>query len=314
MLLDLAKKYPITDILDRIGCKKGRSIGSRIFYSSPFSSDSDPSFCVFTENNTFKDFSNGDQGDSIDLLMKVESIDFMEAAQKLSGIISLDQIESNFRVTKLRKKDKPPFCPDMYITYDASHVADITKYAIGRGIKTGYLPAVVKDFSSGEEVDMPSMMFVHEFNGVKTGAKFRFINPIKSRFTARGNLSSYVLENKLGDEYKYLYICESETSANSLWEMMVKHLVSGVVISMGAVSSKVRIPSKYKDIKNKYIIIDYDGSEDKYKERINFHGDIAEPIKLELPKGEDLNSLYSKGRIEEYKNLIFSEVEKVKNE
>ena len=305
-MIEEAKAYPINEILDSIGCTRGRKSGDKVFYSSPFSSDSDPSLCVFLNNNTYHDFSNGYGGDAIDLVMKIEGCNFVEAVSKLSGDVSLDHIE-DFIIGKSKEEDEEEinFSPSTYFTQDKYNIVKIREYANSRGIRHGYLPAVVSDFSTGERVYRLAMMFTHIKNGKPSGAKFRFIKPVGSRFTARGKLCAYILPNLIGGEDPVLYICESETSANSLWELMRRDKINGVVISMGGVGKQITIPNEYSHIKRRYLIIDYDGNEEKYEERVKFHGDVAEPIKLALPKGEDLNSLYVSGRIEEYKHLIF---------
>ncbi len=51
---------------------------------------------------------------------------------------------------------------------------------------------------------------------------------------------------------------------------------------------------EYRELKKK-LIIDYDGNEELYQQRLKLYEGLgAEPIKLILPKGEDINSLYCK--------------------
>lgn len=80
-LVKEAKAYPISSILDSIG-GHSNSMGTRAFYSSPFSSDSTPSLCVYLNSNTYHDYSNGFGGDSIDLYMRLKKCSFKEAVKE----------------------------------------------------------------------------------------------------------------------------------------------------------------------------------------------------------------------------------------
>src|SRR6266542_4572028 len=51
---------------------------------SPFQSERTPSFFVFPETQTFKDFSSGEQGDVFSFLMKKEGLTFPEALRELA--------------------------------------------------------------------------------------------------------------------------------------------------------------------------------------------------------------------------------------
>jgi hypothetical protein len=128
------------------------------------------------------------------------------------------------------------------------------------------------------------------------------------RFTSRGRLGWYILENIISGTYELptLFIAESETSANSLWEHLKTLGKSCVVLSAGSVGATPPIPVKYSKLVDKRLIIDYDGDEDKYNERlINYKVyENIKPIKVILPKGEDLNSLYASGKINLINNLL----------
>src|SRR5512141_1890945 len=51
---------------------------------SPFQNERTPSFFVFPETGTFKDFSSGEQGDVFSFLMKKEGFTFGEALRELA--------------------------------------------------------------------------------------------------------------------------------------------------------------------------------------------------------------------------------------
>jgi hypothetical protein len=60
-----------------------RRIGNRLTGLCPFHEEHTPSFSVFEDNNHFKCFGCGEQGDSIDFLMKLNNIPFRQAMNEL---------------------------------------------------------------------------------------------------------------------------------------------------------------------------------------------------------------------------------------
>ena len=73
------------DIVEVVGAyvKLARS-GRNYKGLSPFQSERTPSFFVFPETQTFKDFSSGEQGDVFSFLMKKEGLTFPEALRELA--------------------------------------------------------------------------------------------------------------------------------------------------------------------------------------------------------------------------------------
>jgi len=74
-----------TDIVEVIGkyvklTRSGRSYKGL----SPFQNERTPSFFVFPETQTFKDFSSGEQGDVFSFLMKKEGLTFIESLRELA--------------------------------------------------------------------------------------------------------------------------------------------------------------------------------------------------------------------------------------
>jgi len=65
------------------------------------------------------------------------------------------------------------------------------------------------------------------------------------------------------------------------------------------------LPDRYKDIDDKRLIIDYDGSEEKFQERIKKYEHLGmKVVKIPLPKGEDINSLHVENKLYTINNLI----------
>jgi len=164
------------------------------------------------------------------------------------------------------------------------------------------------DDATGNWKRNPAMMFIHKDESMRiTGAKFRKITNDGSRFSARGKLGFYILETECSESFykKTVFLVESETSANSLWEFLKRKNRPAIVISTGGVSLVPdELPKAYKDLPKK-LIIDYDGNETLYNDRLKLYSHLgAKPIKLILPKGEDINSLFNLNKIDLIEYLL----------
>jgi len=283
-------------------------------YSSPFSNDSDPSFVVYP-SNSYYDYSTGEYGDAISLVMKLENIDFTDALNMLNNDDNIKFTHPS-RLPKLQTKYRKKFDLNKYLTKDKAEQKAIRKYAHSRGITDNYFFGrffTVEgryDEETPAFLSHPSIGFRHVDYDLNTiGMKFRVLpgDTYRDRFSARGKLGIYVCENILSDSYSdtILYIVESESSANSLWMYCKENNINAVVISGGGVTFPPKfIPKIYEKYKRK-IIIDYDGSDLKYQKRCKMYERFnGEYIKLILPKGEDINSLFAKGKVGLIKNLI----------
>lgn len=307
----LAKDKDIVEYLNFSGISTEQH-GAKHFASSPFSRDSNWSFCIYP-SNTYFDWSTGYHGDIIDLVKRMESVSFVEAVDKLiENDISI--YKPNYKAQRATKRDVP-FDYSKYINNSKNEIKLIDDYANGRAITDGYYHGVFFTRNDGKWVRHPALMFLHcDVDLQPSGVKFRKVIESSDedgdngpRFSARGHQGLYILENIIEDSFEspVVYLVESETSANSLWEYTKRLNKSCVVISFGGVSSAPKnIPDKYREYELK-IIIDYDGNEDLYNERLKNYSHLnGEPIKLILPKGEDINSLYCKNKINLIKNSI----------
>jgi hypothetical protein len=235
--------------------------------------------------------------------MELEKIGFYSAVRRIN--------EGNYSKAKLEdfQEEKKVFNLGAYLTYDKAEQVAIRKYALSRGISEGYKPGVFFSKDAGEWVRHPSILFEHHDENMKTvGCKLRTINnDAEDRFRARGELGYYVLENFIDNTFSdpTVYLIESETSANSLWMFFKAINHNAVVISCGAVSAvPAYIPKRYSDYDLK-IIVDYDGDENLYQQRCESYSHLGgEHIRLILPKGEDLNSLWTKKKVKLISNLI----------
>lgn len=302
-----ARSKSIKDYIESMGIATRSNGSGRYFCSSPFSKDTNWSFCIYP-TNTYYDWSTGKGGDIIDLVRNLEGCTFKEAVNILMN---------NVRVPKVIEKPaeiaepKKAFDYKKFITHKKDEIDAINAYAASRSITDGYECGVffTKDEESDNWVRNPAIMFVHrDVNCEVCGVKFRKIkNDGKDRFSARGKQGFYILDVVGVSSFyeKVVYLVESETSANSLWEYFKKINKPAVVISMGGVASVPQeLPKQYKDLK-KFLIIDFDGNEKLYKERLSLYSHLdAEPIRLKLPKGEDINSLYNLNKIDLIEYLL----------
>lgn len=306
MTKEEAKNISIIAYLSSRGLK-GEQKGNKYFFSSPFSSDRQFSFCVYP-TNTFYDWSTGISGDIIALVKNLECCNFYEALEHLSTS-SFDNIIPNYK--KYNQSDTlfNSFNINRYINTNIGNNNSIKEYGLSRGITDGYLCGVYFKKELNKWIRHSAMMFEHrDLNLNVTGVKFRNINnDVENRFSARGKIGFYVLENIISNSYEspVVYLVEGEINANSLWMHLKENKISSVVLSFGGVASAPKeLPHKFKNLKTK-IIIDYDGNEDLYNERIKNYSHLGgEDIKLILPKGEDINSLYCQNKLNLITNLI----------
>lgn len=296
-----AKDISIEDFLLSNGYKLDRS-GSKIYCQSPFSYDRTPSFCIYP-TNTFYDWANGFGGDIIKLVMELNGVDFHTA---VSILVNGDvPVFSNSSAEVYQEKDVDL---SKFFKVRKDEVYLIRGYAFSRAITRNYIPSVFIIKEGEEFIRRPSVGYVHvDENMEECGIKMRDINPYKDRrFSARGAQKFYVLKNTSDYNDGRLYIVESESSANSLFEYLCIIKEPCVVISFGSWNNiPKQLPDSINRNEKRSIIIDYDGNEELYQERIEKFDHLnAREIKLELPKGEDINSLFKSGKIHQYKNLF----------
>lgn len=304
------KNMSIVDYLSNRGfvfIRKGRYR----YCKSPFSEERTPSFCVYP-TNTFYDWSNSIGGDIIRLVQEMEGLEFNESIEFLKGGVFTEIKKEEYKKVDEHQEE---FILDKYIERRDSHVRLIREYAFKRGITRFFHPSkfFVRNKDNGRPESKPSIGFVHVDENMNIcGIKMRSITGIgNSRFSARGKQKFYILRNKdrVIDKNTVLYIVESESSANSMFEFLEFMNINSVVVSFGSWSNiPEEFPGILSGIKKRKLIIDYDGSEDLYERKISkFECLEAEDIKLKLPKGEDVNSLYVKGLIFKYKNFLIND-------
>lgn len=288
-----------------------RQEGNKYFCSSPFSRDSNWSFCVYPHTNSFFDWSNGFGGNVWYLMSKLENKSIRELKKQHS---EHEKYKPYIKDYKIQEASKTDFDYTRYINTNAKECEEIKKYATSRCLEEGSYFCGVFFERNGDDKSalkwrrIPAVAFLHVDENLKPcGIKFRKLTDENPRFSARGKLGMYTLEshiNAVRGEVK-VYVVEGEANANSLTIYLKQLQKKAYILSFGAVSSCLdELPSQLKNYPIT-LIIDYDGNEDLYNERLKLYKHFnAEPIKLILPKGEDINSLHMKNKLYLIENLL----------
>ena len=188
-------------------------------------------------------------------------------------------------------KPKKPFhgyIPDYYLEISPQERNAIMDYASSRCLFEGFECGATK--FNGERT--LCLVFPHQdLDGTIIGAKFRSITATKDKMRLRGVPGLYVLS---WGTPSFVMLVEGEANANSLWEYYKSIGMGALVISSGGVSN---IPTSLPYKLPVRVLLDYDGDAAKYNERIQKWAHLGTPVKMRLPKGEDINSLWCKGKI-----------------
>lgn len=262
------------------------------FTNSPLNpDDKDPSFAIFPDGGWYC-FSTR-KGGSPETSGSVENLARLLHVP-LPELPEWKPVESNGQ--------KPwTEVPNHYIDVTEDQERQIRGYAESRGVLNGYTPGV---YFTKDKEPRPSMLFLHGDGVTITGGNFRDIDVNARRYTMRGKLGFYILENVL-DNDPHLYLIEGEINANSFWEYCKLTGRSAIVLSAGSVSRiPAKLPEKFMSLKGS-LLIDYDGNETKWEQRIKSYSHLKlNPVKLCLPKNRDLNSLWIEGKMNLIENLI----------
>jgi hypothetical protein len=282
------RKPDILEFLRRRGCTLIQD-GNRYVTNSPIKAlsginDKTPSFTIFSDGG-WKDFSTGEHGDIYRLQRLLgDSTDLSSLGEYMPPTVSTKQGHWGGSI------------PPKYLEVTQEEREEIIAYGASRHILRGFTPAV---YFTPDYERRPALMFVHiDINGEISGAKFRSIhNHEGKRFVMRGRPGFYTLTTNGIFIKPRLFLIESETSANSLWEHCMERQWTAIVLSTGGVEN---IPDKLPNYGTKQgtLIVDFDGNEELYQSRVRKYSHLGlKPLKLELPKGEDINSLYCKNKL-----------------
>ncbi len=86
LVLSDYKNHSLIDVISNYGLEMSRAGGNSFKMCCPFHNEKTPSFFVTVDKNTFKCFSCGEYGDTLDFVSKYEQIDVISAAKKLSNL------------------------------------------------------------------------------------------------------------------------------------------------------------------------------------------------------------------------------------
>ena len=117
------KRLSIRDYLSRRGIQPARNNTRCGFYLSPFRAEHTPSFKVDYVQNLWYDFGSGEGGSIIDLVMRLENCDFMQAIHSLdNGEIKMTASSANpvpaiLTAPALRILSDAPLCHPALIGY-----------------------------------------------------------------------------------------------------------------------------------------------------------------------------------------------------
>lgn len=201
------------------------------------------------------------------------------------------------------------FNPKEYSVKSEEKKEYIDAYAKLRGIRYGsFLYSTFKEpkrlnDGSVEFIDRAGLGFPHtDLFGKVCGLKIRAVDPeAEPKFNQRGKPGFYVLENVV-DEDPDMFIVESETSAAAFHAYCQRVGRSAVIISFGGINQVPKmLPFKWEYLKDRYLIIDYDGDKKKWEERsATFDHLNAFSLEIALPKGQDLATLSQSSEIDKY--------------
>src|SRR6185369_2218243 len=173
----------ITDYLNGIGITTKRE-GNKTFCSSPFSRDTNWSFCIYP-TNTYFDFANGHGGNIVNLYSRINGCTIAEAFKALKEGIKYEKYKPNYKETKRAQEAlQQPFDYQKYVNTDPKECEEIKAYAASRGITEGFFCGVfftrpkptLEKLGLNKWLRVPALGFLHvDKNNKPCGAKFRKI-------------------------------------------------------------------------------------------------------------------------------------------
>jgi len=121
MTIDEIKEIDIVSFLVDSGYEVAKSSGNKTWFSSPLRSESDASFCVFSNSNMYKDFGSSDpRGDIIDLVRGIEGCDVQTAINILSsksGVKKHDRSKTQNASILVLERVESTFTDDRIVSY-----------------------------------------------------------------------------------------------------------------------------------------------------------------------------------------------------
>jgi hypothetical protein len=95
----------IRQYLSRLGIEPVNKTGRALLYHAPYRTDNHPSFAVDVQKNTWHDFATGEGTSIIDLVMKMQNIDFKEAITYLCKQDDMTSVQARQYRTTITAKE-----------------------------------------------------------------------------------------------------------------------------------------------------------------------------------------------------------------
>jgi DNA primase len=166
--LDQLKQKSIVDYLKSIGAKhKGRLDKRLVYFYSPLHPDSDPSFVVYTKNNSWYDWGMGVGGSIIDLVQQTEKLSFVEALRYLEG----DNTPRYTPTPQVEEKDAIEVLEEHEIR-NRDCIDSITSRKLDLSLVRMYVKEAVIRFNNSNTI-IPVLSFQNDKGGRELRTKFK---------------------------------------------------------------------------------------------------------------------------------------------
>ena len=127
------KQLSIIDFLASKGITPVSKSGTWLMYHSPLRDDAKPSFGVNPNKNIFNDLGSDDNGNIIELVMRLEGVNFNDACMLLEGKDFLKEKQSVLSLSPSQRFDSPNQEIQVTVVKPLQHHA-LIEYCLSRGI------------------------------------------------------------------------------------------------------------------------------------------------------------------------------------
>jgi Toprim-like/CHC2 zinc finger len=202
------KSISIESYLTHHGHQPQNATGGKVYFNSPFRTDSTPSFMVNTDSNTYYDFADSQKPeDIISLAQRLHGLSFSEACNHLANWNGTTDTETKPRSFFSNGQTKPDGKPQSQSELEITSVGDLKhfgllKYActergIAREVALHYLKEIhfcnhgqkgygvaMSNDSGGFNVRSPRFKFKHGKDGITTIAGYdcQTVNVFEGQF------------------------------------------------------------------------------------------------------------------------------------
>lgn len=140
MNIEQAKQIPLEEFLSRIGIEPARRTNDQLWYLSPIRGEKTPSFKVNRSLNAWYDFGQGEGGDILDLVKRMERVESVSEVLSILDRIFGDQPRPKLPPVALRPTPAPAEFDLLNI--GPIHSKSLVSYLKNRGIE----PRLIADY------------------------------------------------------------------------------------------------------------------------------------------------------------------------